>query len=94
MPEEVELQLGNRCAIYSGWIDHDDPDALECGGYIRVEDPQSRELLYVEASDFAGLTTDEAAAKLCELIRACQGQRPEARDPPDPQSTKPGPESD
>ena len=93
MTEEVELQLGNFFTINSGWVDHDDPAALECGGYVRIENPQGREVHYVEASDFAGLTTDEAAAKLFTLLLACQGRQHEALDLLSQRSPAPGSES-
>lgn len=71
MTERI-LNLNNGRRISSGWIDRDDPDALDSGGYIRVEGTQGEEILYLEASDFAGLTTDEAAKQLHRIITAAR----------------------
>lgn len=45
---EVCIELAGGYKLYSGWLDHDDPDALVAGDYLRLESPAGEELAHVE----------------------------------------------
>lgn len=64
MPEK-SIVLADGKVIASGWIDTDDPDALQAGDYLRVDSADGDELLYVDTAD---LVADPVAAR--KLINA------------------------
>lgn len=86
MPEPIEwfkgitIQLKNGYEITSGWIDDDDPDALEAGDYLQVCNEDGEEVYYEEAADILA-DPIEGKLKLLNFLRACQGRPPVAADP-------------
>jgi hypothetical protein len=69
---EHVIHLVNGFEIRSGWIDHDDPDALPAGDYLSVISGDGEQLFYVDSAD---LLADPLTGrqKLNELFTICCG---------------------
>lgn len=76
----ISIALENGYEIVSGWIDDDDPDALEAGDYLQVLNDDGEEIYYQEAADILA-DPIEGKRALLNFLLACQGRRPVAADP-------------
>lgn len=74
--EEVRARLANGCAIFSGWIDEDDPEARVSGDYLRLEAPDGTEILYYESSEW--LDQPANTEVIGAFVNACAGFLPES----------------
>ena len=83
---EYVIALQNGMEIRSGWLDHDDPDALPSGDYLSVFDAAGQQQFYTESSD---LMHDpiEGRQLLNQLFQICCGDNCGANE----SETKPGP---
>lgn len=69
---EFTVPLANGYSITSGWIDHDDPDALPAGDYLAVEDAKGKQLFYIETADLL-VNPLEAKGRLYDFLSHCLG---------------------
>jgi hypothetical protein len=69
---EFQVPLANGYSIVSGWIDHDDPDALPAGDYLSVFNAAGKQVFYRDTAD---LLADPINAKalICEFLFCCAG---------------------
>lgn len=67
---EWVIPLANGYQIRSGWVDHDDPEALPAGDYFRVVDRAGAEVFYEDSADILA-DPIEGRRKFWALIQAC-----------------------
>ena len=74
---EHVIVLANGWQIRSGWVDHDDPDALRSGDYLSLVDEAEQQLFYTDSAD---LLADpiEGRRLLNQLFEICCGGFSEA----------------
>lgn len=71
---EVCVMLADGCRLYSGWCDHDDPDARISGDYLRLEAPNGDQILYYDADEIVS-DPYEGRVALGALVNAMAGSR-------------------